>query len=135
MRSATEFIEKALIRRVYPTQLTLNRLARQTIPNEDGSSFSTQSSEQTSYDNSHTANLPYIFGVATRGNTYALATYHQADYQDVSHSIGVETYIYRCAQIARITLLSPTQWEADTLSSDNAVYVCQRDILIIRHFR
>ena len=36
--------------------------------------------------------------------------------------------------LSRITPLTPTQWEADTLPSGNAVHVCQRDAYIKPQF-
>ena len=34
------------------------------------------------------------------------------------------------SRFSRITLLSPTEWEADTPPSGDALYVCQRDTSI-----
>ena len=64
--------------------------------------------------------LPHIIKQVTKANTIRLIT---------------ELVFIRFQGISGIRCLSPFQWEADTLSSDNAETVCQPDTLIIPQFQ
>ena len=66
------------------------------------------------------------------GNSHAPATYHQAGCQCGLYSMDRQAYTYRFSWYITLSHLYPLRsGTADTLSSDNASYVCQCDSIIV----
>ena len=133
-RSTPKFIEKPFIRNMNPSQFFLNRLRWQRFPIWVCRPF------QLRQMRGHGMivrirqaifialplplmkvfmHLPHIIKQVANADTIGLIT---------------EFIFIGFHGISGIRCLSPTMWEADTLLSNNALYVCQPDTLIIPHF-
>ena len=134
LRSTTKFIEKSLIRFMNPFQFLLDRLRRQRLPMRVCRIF--QMFRVFTHAFKVRIGQPLLIPL-----TLPLMEIHMhlphiiKQITDTDHIRLVLKLISECSHgLPCIVPLSPNQWEADTLSGDNADYACQHDTINIQRF-